>query len=175
MKKCLFAVFIIACLLIIAGCASRAREPLSIPAAETSPAAAAEPVRTPAREIVQTQPAPVQPAPVQPAPVRQEIILTGASNYRTVDGDMLHLIAARAYGEENMYYFPLIRLANPSITNPDFILVGMNLIVPDLQRNLNSEGARILLKADMLSTAAYYDGLNRPTAAARLRELAGRL
>ncbi|MCL2213638.1 MAG: hypothetical protein FWC06_00370 [Treponema sp.] len=189
MKKCLFMALIVVCFLLIAGCATRAREPASVPetvrtpTVEPAPAPVREPspVTTPAAapaiEPVQTvvrEPSPVTPAPT-PVPVRQEIVLTGASYHMTVNGDMLHLIAATAYGDENMYYFPLIRLANPAIVNPDIIEIGVNLVIPDLQANLNNEGARTLLKADMLSIATYYEGLNRPIAVARLRELANQL
>ena len=102
--------------------------------------------------------------------------LTGATNYTTVTGDTLSEIAARRYGGSNMYFFPLIRLANTSaVSDPDVIEVGTSLVIPDLQRNLNNTGAKALIKQDMNSIAGQYDRQGKPNAAARLRSLANSL
>ena len=152
MKKSLFAVLIIACLLVIAGCVT----PEPKPAQVTAPVAA--------------------PVTIQPPPATLgDIILTGAKNHMAVRGDMLSLIAAREYGQENMYYFPLISLANPDITDPDVLAVEKNVIVPDLQANLNNPGARASIKAEILSTAEYYERKDKPRAAEELRNFAAKL
>jgi len=117
-----------------------------------------------------------EPAPTPVAEQPKGLVLDGAGNYTVVRGDTLAEIAGRRYGESNMYYFPLIRLANANVvTDPDVIEPGTNLIIPDLQRNLNNDGAKTLLKADMQAVAGQYDRQSKPNAAAKLRTLAGRL
>ena len=117
-------------------------------------------------------PAPPPPRTDQP----RGLILDGAANYTVAQGDTLADIAARRYGESNMYFFPLIRLANASaVSDPDVIEVGTVLVIPDLQRNLNDSGASGLLRADMLAVAGQYDRQSKPNAAARLRNLANRI
>jgi hypothetical protein len=75
-----------------------------------------------------------------------------------------------------MYYFPLIRLANAGIVpDPDSIVPGTVLIIPNLQRNLDNGAARAAIRADMLNIAALYDRRGRPNAAAELRSLANTL
>ena len=124
-----------------------------------------------------TSPAP-EPAPEPaPAPTRPDgLILDGAGNYTVVRGDTLADIAARRYGESNMYYFPLIRLANANVvSDPDVIEVETVLVIPDLQRNLNDAGAARLVRADILAVAGQYDRQSKPNAAERLRNLASRI
>jgi len=164
-KKNLFCVFLF-CITIFLGCAGT---PEPDPPPTPAPAPAPAPAPTPVPEIT------VQPQPPAPA-VTEELVLQGSTRHVIIYRDTLSQIAARAYGHSNMFYFPLIRLANASqISNPDVIIPGINLIIPDLQANLNNPGARRLLKAEMLSTATHYDRLNIPEAAARLRALANEL
>ncbi|MDR3173826.1 MAG: LysM peptidoglycan-binding domain-containing protein [Treponema sp.] len=103
------------------------------------------------------------------------IILTGAKEYTVLSGDTLSKIARENYGAgTNAYYFPLIIAASKNsanIVDPDKIEVGMQLIIPDLEKNLNDPGARANLKnllkdvADIYSrksgrlSAELYDGL----------------
>jgi len=116
------------------------------------------------------------PPPPPPPPVEVGLVLDGAGNYTVVAGDTLADIAASRYGGSNMYFFPLIRLANASaVPNPDVIEVGTNLVIPQLQRNLDSAGANALIRADMLNIAAQYERQEKPRAAATLRNLATRL
>jgi len=111
-------------------------------------------------------------APTQPG----ALILDGAGSYTTVSGDTLAEIAASRYGQANMYYFPLIRLANANVvSDPDVIEVGTRLVIPDLQRNLNNDGAKAAIRADMLSIAQQYERQSKPNAAATLRNMANRL
>ncbi|GHV86674.1 hypothetical protein AGMMS50230_22820 [Spirochaetia bacterium] len=84
-------------------------------------------------------------------------------------------IAAIRYGGSNIYYFPLIRLANTSIVDPDVIKVGTKLLIPDLQRNLNNAGAKAAIRDDMISVASQYDKKGKTNAAAALKNLASRL
>ena len=114
----------------------------------------------------------------EPAPVVGDgkLDLTGATNYTVVRGDTLSEIAAKKYGGSNMYFFPLIRLANASVVqDPDVIEVGTNLVVPDLQRNLDNVSANALVRVDMLKAADQYDRQGKPAAAQELRNLATRL
>ncbi|MCL1814339.1 MAG: LysM peptidoglycan-binding domain-containing protein [Treponema sp.] len=104
------------------------------------------------------------------------LILEGAAYHTVVRGDTLADIAAVRYGGSNMYFFPLIRLANTSeVPDPDVIEVGQRLVVPDLQRNLNNNGAKALLKNDMLSVARQYEKQGKPAATSRLRNLADKI
>jgi hypothetical protein len=104
------------------------------------------------------------------------LVLSGASNYTVVKGDTLANITAAKYGGTNMYFFPLIRLANSgSVSDPDLIEPGTNLVIPPLQANLNSKSASALIRAEMQRTASQYDRQGKPKAAARVRSLNGRL
>jgi hypothetical protein len=119
-------------------------------------------------------PPPPEPAPVVEQP--QGLVLDGAASHTVASGDTLADIAASRYGGSNMYYFPLIRLANANVVpDPDTIEVGTNLVVPNLQRNLDNPGASALIRADVLAIAAQYERQNKPVAAQTLRNLATRL
>jgi LysM repeat protein len=124
-------------------------------------------------------PPPPPPPPVDPivTPTQTEgIVLDGASNYTVVKGDTLSDIAGRRYGSGNMLYFPLIRLANAgTVKDPDVIEPGTKLVIPDLQRNLNSAGAKAAIRQDMLATAQQYERKEKPKAAAALKNLAAQL
>ena len=114
------------------------------------------------------------PAPAVERP--QGLDLTGAANYTVVSGDTLADIAASKYGGSNMYFFPLIRLANANaVPDPDEIEVGTNLVIPDLQRNLDNPAANGLVRVDMLAIAGQYENQGKPNAAQTLRNLATRL
>jgi LysM repeat protein len=117
---------------------------------------------------------PPAPAPVTETP--KGLILDGATNHTVVRGDTLADIAASKYGGSNMYFFPLIRLANAStVPDPDVIEVGTKLVVPDLQRNLDNAGANALVRADLLNVAAQYERQGKPNAASTLKSLATRI
>ena len=123
-------------------------------------------------------PAPA-PAPQAPPPTKETpagLVLDGATNYTVNKGDTLADIAASKYGGANMYFFPLIRLANANaVPNPDVIEPGTNLVIPNLQRNLDNVGANVLIRADMLAIAGQYENQGKPNAAQTLRDLALRL
>lgn len=106
---------------------------------------------------------------------RHDIILDGAKTYTVVSNDRLVDIARKEYGDG--YYFPLIILgSNKVVLDPDKIEVGMQLIIPDLNLNLNNPKARSSLKACINDIAGIYDRrTNRALDAKNLRELAARL
>jgi hypothetical protein len=79
----------------------------------------------------------------------------------------------RYYGRGNGYYYPLIILGNPELKrNPDHIVGGMRLVIPDLSRNLNNQAARAELKACMTELAEYYAQRRNRVMSANLRSLA---
>jgi phage tail protein X len=87
--------------------------------------------------------------------------------------DTLSKIAMRYYGRRNGYYYPLIILGNPGIIkNPDLIVGGMRLAIPDLSRNLNNQAARSELKAYMTELADFYAQKRNRVMSSQLRSLA---
>ena len=136
-------------ILVIAGCATPPPKPEPAPAPTSGPA----PVAT-----------------VEPS---EGLILEGAFTHVVERGDTLSDLAASNYGWSNMFFFPLIRLANDyEVPDPDAIEVGMNLTIPQLQPNLDNFTASGLLRNDMLSVADQYERQNKPNAAHALRNLA---
>jgi len=121
----------------------------------------------------------IKPPTEPPPPTNQQpqgLVLDGAANYTVVKGDTLADIAAKRYGGSNMYFFPLIRLANANaVPDPDVIEVGTPLAIPDLQKNLDNPGANALVRADMLAIADRYERQSKPNAAKTLRNLATRI
>jgi hypothetical protein len=94
------------------------------------------------------------------------LILDGAGKYIVQPGDMLSAITRGQYGSTNGLYFPLIMLASSDIvSDPDLIEPGMELIVPDLQRNLEDANARQALKEFLREIAGVYQrkGTIEPT------------
>jgi Tfp pilus assembly protein FimV len=126
---------------------------------------ATPPPQEPAPQPVETPPPPPPAAPAPPPTESQvyerysgDIILEGAKTYRVVWGDTLTKIARRQYGSRNGYYFPLILLASRNVvTDPDKLIPGMNLTIPDLQRNLNNAGARQKIKDFLFEIADVYN------------------
>jgi hypothetical protein len=123
--------------------------------------------------VVDTRPAPA------PEPERalaeiynhyeDKIILTGAKEYTVVKGDTLSKIARDNYGAApNAYCFPLIIAASKGTANildPDEIEVGMKLIIPDLQANLDNATARSNLKNLIWDVADFYSRKRSPQSA----------
>jgi nucleoid-associated protein YgaU len=155
---------------------------------QSSPAPAApvpsQPEPPPPEPVPQPEPqAEPQPAPAPepkeefPPPGRtSNIIMDGARTHRVVWGDTLSRIALRYYGRGNGYYYPLIILGNPGVTvNPDLILPGTQLEIPNLQRNLDSAAARAELKAYIEELIAFYNRKPDRVMSANLRSLADKL
>jgi len=178
MIKNINVVIIFFCAFIIAGCAA-APAPAPAPAQQAPDTFFAQqqaPEQTPREpEPVPQQPDPV-PVPRQPDPVRGELVMTNAVIHAVVWMDTLAELSSRSYGIENLYYFPLIRLANANvISDPDLIISGTSIYIPNLQANLDNSGARASLKAEMFSTAELYERRSMPRTAAEIRNLADKL
>jgi hypothetical protein len=87
------------------------------------------------------------------------ITLDGAVEHTVKYGDTLTKIARERYGEDGGYYFPLIIFASRTvIVDPDKILPGQILTIPDLQKNLDNPIARLQIKSMLLDIAFVYDG-----------------
>jgi hypothetical protein len=87
------------------------------------------------------------------------IIVEGAGEYTVKYGDTLTDIAREYYGENNGYYFPLIMAASRlKSSDPDVIIPGEKLAIPDLSANLNDPQARMQLKSLLLDIAHIYAG-----------------
>ena len=95
----------------------------------------------------------------------QMLILDGAQTYKVRSGDTLSKIANKFYGQGNGYYFPLIMLASSeTVLDPDTIIPGMVLTVPDLVKNLNDTSVHGNLKKFFTEIADVYK--NKRTEAA---------
>jgi hypothetical protein len=104
------------------------------------------------------------------------LVLDGAYNYTVVKGDTLSDIAAKSYGGSNMYFFALISLANPElIGHPDLIEPGMDLIVPQLEPNIDSDSASAMVRDEMHKHADLYERELKPNAATKLRQEATKI
>lgn len=89
---------------------------------------------------------------------RGGLILDGAKTYKVVRNDVLNQITRQFYGTNNGFYFPLIMLASSEVVvDPEEIEIGMELTIPDLQRNLNDSGARAKLKSFLSDIAEVYN------------------
>jgi LysM repeat protein len=123
---------------------------------------------------VDTTPAPERPPESQVLEqiynqYESEVILTGAREYVVVRGDTLSKVARDSYGPgSNAYFFPLIIAASKgsaNILDPDEIEVGMMLIIPDLQENLDDPNARSNLKNLIWDVAGFYSKKEGPQSA----------
>jgi phage tail protein X len=102
--------------------------------------------------------------------------MEGAQVHKVVWGDTLSRIALRYYGKVNGYYYPLIIMGNPGITdNPDLIIAGDQLRIPDLRRNLDNAAARAELKAYMEELTDFYNRKPDRVMSENLRALADKL
>ena len=80
------------------------------------------------------------------------LILDGAAEYTVKQGDTLSEIAREEMG--NGFYYPVIMLASRGVVvNPDKILPGMNLVIPDLAKNKADDNARKSMKDCLLGFA----------------------
>jgi len=71
--------------------------------------------------------------------------LTGAGTYTVKDGDTLSAISRNAYNDG--FYYPIIMLASRGVViNPDKIRPGMELTIPDLERNKANDDSRKSMK-----------------------------
>jgi hypothetical protein len=80
------------------------------------------------------------------------LILDGAKEYIVKYGDTLNDIARKEMG--NGFYYPIIMLASRGVVvNPDKILPGMRLTIPDFDKNKADENARKSMKNCFLGFA----------------------
>jgi nucleoid-associated protein YgaU len=90
-------------------------------------------------------------------------------------GDTLSKLAKQYYGSENGYYFPLIQLASQGkITNPDRIISGDVLIIPDIDRNRKNGANNARVKQFLNEVASYYRQKGDRSTERGLREAAER-
>ncbi len=100
------------------------------------------------------------------------LLLDGAKTYTVVEGDTLSAVAKKFYGEDKGYFFPVIMLASSeTILDPDLIQVGMNLTVPDLDKNLEREVSRSHMKKFFKDIADIYKTKNTEVADSVRKEL----
>ena len=105
---------------------------------------------------------------------KKDLILDGAEKYTVKSGDTLSAISRSKY--QNGFYFPVIMLASSDVVlDHDKIEPGMELTVPDLQKNLDDAKARANIKKYLGDVAKLEDDRDRPQDAEGLRNLAGTL
>jgi nucleoid-associated protein YgaU len=143
----------------------------------SAPAKASEPAKAPEPAAPSPKSAPpvkdTAPVPQKPRPA---LILEGAQCHRVVWGDTLSSLSKKYYGPANGYYFPLIALASTGvIANPDVIIPGMILTIPDLKKNLADPQARSALKSYLQETAQLYERKRDPKTRNHLIQLANSL
>jgi Tfp pilus assembly protein FimV len=107
-----------------------------------------------------------------------KLILDGAKSYTVVSGDNLSNIASANFGADNGYYFPVIMLASSDVTiqDPDLIQPGIQLTIPDLDKNLDDADAKANIKAFLQDVSDIY-GKKKDGAGvqARIKQLADSL
>jgi hypothetical protein len=171
MKKA-FGLILFLLSLFIISCAAQPE-----PAPEPAPPPQVQPSEPP-------PPPPPPPPPQEPEPTLEtvyeqhatDLILEGATSYTVVRTDTLSKITRSSYGAGNGYFFPIIMLASrETVTDPDLIEPGMNLVVPDLQRNLDDPGARERIREFLNEIADVYNRKGRAETRDRLRALASSL
>jgi hypothetical protein len=92
---------------------------------------------------------------------RKDLILDGAEKYTVESGDTLSAIAREKY-PSGMYY-PIIMLASSDVVlDPDLIEPGMELTVPNLQKNLDSPKAKANIKKFLIVLNKKLHGIKAP-------------
>ena len=105
---------------------------------------------------------------------KKSLILDGAGKYKVVYGDTLSAISRTKYN--NGFYFPIIMLASSDVVlDPDKIMPGMELTIPDVQKNLDNADARASIKDFLVEIAVLQEHRKRPLDAEGLRRLAASL
>jgi nucleoid-associated protein YgaU len=132
------------------------------------------PPLTPEYSKTNATPNPVQTKPAETPPTPcSGLILEGARIHRVVWGDTLSRIAKKYYGTTKGYYFPLIILASRDrVLDPDIIIPGMYLFIPDLQKNLTDPRANEQLKIFFLAMAEVYERKGKPIIQYKLLQVA---
>ena len=103
------------------------------------------------------------------------LILDGAEKYTVKSGDTLSNIA-RSSNYHSGFYYPIIMLASKDVVvDPDKITPGMELVIPDLQKNLDNSRARANIKEFLGEVAKIEDDRGRGSTAQGIRDLANSL
>lgn len=103
-----------------------------------------------------------------------KLSLEDSTVYVVEEFDTLTKIAKKFWGNENGYYFPLIMLASHNVvSDPDYIMPGMELTIPNFSKNMSglesrqlfkkyfSDIAKIYLEKDTASSRDLYEQLNK--------------
>jgi hypothetical protein len=91
--------------------------------------------------------------------------LTGAQKYTVKNGETLSIITAKFYGSSNAYFFPVIMLASQeTVADPDLVVQGMELLIPDLELNLGKPDTKAKIKSFLLQIADVYQRSAAPWA-----------
>jgi len=102
------------------------------------------------------------------------LILDGAKKYTVKSGDNLVNISRSFYN--NGFYYPVIMLASSDVVkDPDKIQVGMELTIPDLQKNLDNQVSKTSIKGVIFDCAGIEDNRDRKETAKGLRDRANNL
>ena len=111
--------------------------------------------------------------------------MSDAVEYTVVFGDFLseitrtfygHLTDVGTAGRRNGFYYPLLMLASEGqIKDPDFILEGMKLRIPDLKKNLANADSRKAIRDILIQTAVSYGNKRLTDEEEGLRKLADSL
>jgi len=102
------------------------------------------------------------------------LILDGAGTYTVESGDILSHIANAQYGDG--YYYPIIMLASSDVVlDPDKIQPGMELTIPDLEKNLADAKAKDAIKGIILDCAKIEEDRGRAETATGLRDHANQI
>ena len=166
MKKYLFCLAVLAVVLGLS-CATAPVTPTTVTQPTTPP-----PAPTPAPSNTVTTPAPPPPPPPQPLVMLSAagLDMADAVEYTIVYGDYLSEITRTFYGHltdvgpagtRNGFYYPVLMLASEDqIKDPDFILEGMKIKIPDLKKNLENPATRTAIKTILAQVAALYGNKN---------------
>ena len=105
---------------------------------------------------------------------KKDLILDGAEKYTVESGDNLSAISRAKY--DSGFYFPVIMLASSDVVQDyDLIEPGMELTIPDLQKNLENPRARKNIKNYLIDVAKIEEDRERPENAKGFRDLANSL
>ena len=105
---------------------------------------------------------------------REDLILDGAEKYTVVKDDTLSALSKHFY--EHGLYYPVIMLASSDVVlDPDKIAPGMELTIPNLQKNLDDPKAKENIKSFLGEIAKLSEDRNRHEDATAMRELADSL
>ena len=99
------------------------------------------------------------------------LILEGAETYTVVAGDTLSHIAGKGNYHDSFYYPIILMASRDVVVDEDKLEPGMQLIIPNLQKNLDDPKAKASIKQFLLDVAKIEDNRNRTETANGLRKL----